>query len=240
MIQPLGRTLLAGRAAALAVFDALIDMALRCDSSLEEIALRREAYDLIIAMCIDEVGANEENIEAMCCALTQASALDVFGYDEDSFWLEITLSDVFEADDFDPARAQTSIMGEKQEQAIADEPPPAWLTEIMQAVKEERGQLVFKDFIVDRQRFEVLVDLYSAFKGAAADIAAEFVFQPPNLPAKEHGSAYLAAEKLTLRKADMQPLLPLISQASSFSVSYCADNRVRLGVEVSNIYNRRA
>jgi len=239
MIQPLGKTQLASRAAALALFDTFVGMGQRCDSSQEEAALRREGYDLTIAMRVDEIGANEENIQTMCTALTQSSAMIVFGHDEDSFWLEITVPDVFEADDFDPVKAQTSVLGEKRASVGVDEPPPGWLTKALQEAKEDRGQLVFEDFIIDKQRFFVLADLYGAFKRAATDIAAEFVFQPPNLPANEHGSAYLVAEKLTLRKADMQPLLPLIAQASSFGVSYCADNRVRLGVEVSDIYNRR-
>ena len=47
-IQPLGKTQLVGRTAALAVFDALTGMAQRCDSAKEELVFRREAYDLTI------------------------------------------------------------------------------------------------------------------------------------------------------------------------------------------------
>jgi len=240
MILPLGKTLLQGRAAALAVFDALVDMAQRCDSVLEEMALRREAYELIIAMRIDELGANEDNIKSVCTVLAQASVISAHGYDEETFWLEVTMPEVFVADEFEPATTQTSYVSEKRRPVIDDTPQPEWLTDVMKAVKEERELLAFEDFVVNRERFFILADMYGAFKQVSADVDAEFIFKQPELPMKEHGACYLAAEKLTLRKADIQTLLSLISQASSLGITYCADNRVRLGVEVSNIYDRRA
>ena len=239
LISPLGKTLLPGRTAAFAVLDALDDMAQRCESSLEEVALRRAAYDLTIAVRTDEVGANEENLQAVCDALAQASAISVFGHDEESFWIEITVPGVFEADDFDSLNAEVSIADVKRKPVIADEPTPPWLVEALLAAKEERDRLVFEDFAIDKQRFFMLADLFGAFKRAAEDASAEFVFKKPELPKREHGSCYLVAERLTLRKEDIQALFPLIAQASSFGITYCADDRVRLGVEVSFVYDLR-
>ncbi|MCL2301105.1 MAG: hypothetical protein FWC27_13260 [Firmicutes bacterium] len=239
LISTLGKTSPAGEAVARSVYNALDDMTQRCDSSVEELTFRREAYDLSISVRIDELGANETNLQQVCETLMKASAICIFGYDEESLWLEIAVPEVFMADDFDHANTEVSFIGKKHEPDEADALPPEWLTEALRTLKEERGKLVFEDFAVNKQRFFVLADLYGAFKQAAADIGAEFVFQPPNLPTKEHGSCYLVAEKLTLQKINIDALFPMISQASSFGVNYCADNRVRLGVEVSDIYDRR-
>jgi len=236
LISPLGATLPAGRAAACAVYDALMDMAHRCDSAVEELVFRREAYDLTIALRTDEVGANEENIREVCAALEQASAIRVFGHDEETFWLEIKVPKVFETDTFDSAPTESAYIGEKRAPVDVDEPTPEWLVDAMREEKTDRGQLSREDFFVDHPQMNTLLDLYNAFKHVAAGIAAELAFTPPKLPLKEHGSCYVVTKELALRKEDVQALFPCIAQASSFGVNYCADGRVRIGVEISCIF----
>jgi hypothetical protein len=236
LIEPLGKTQIAGRAAALAVFDALADMVQRCDSSIEELTFRREAYDLTIALRTDEVGANEENIESVCAALAQASAIHIHGHDEDTFWLEIKVPGVFETDAFDPLKAVSSYVGEKRAPVDADTPPPEWLVDAMRAATEDRERLSREDFLVEHPQMDKYLDLFNAFRHVADGIAAEFVYTPPKLPTKEHGSCYIIAKELTLQGADIEALFACIAQASSFGVSYCADDRVRVGAEISCIY----
>lgn len=222
---------------ALAVFDALTDMVQRCASDVEELALRRKAYDLIIAMRTDEFGANEENIQPVCAALQHASAIQIGGFDEETFWIEITIPGVFETDDFDVSNVEKTLAGQKYEPVPTE--MPEWFLDAMQAVKEKQAQLSPEDFATDQQRMGALADIYGVFKRIASAINAELVFSPPKLPMNEHGSCNIVARKLVMSKSETGPLFSCIAKASSFGIDYCADNRVRLSAGISFVYNCR-
>ena len=239
MIAPLGETLPAGETAARVLYNALTGMTRLCESLVEEISFRRDGRVLTIAMRTDEIGANEENIQDVCTSLAQASAICAYSFDEETFWLEMTLPDVFQAGDVKLAHTEKTNQGEVRESTGLDEPSPEWFGDAIRALKEEQERLEFEDFSANTQQMAELADMYGVFKRVSADIAAEFSFSPPKLPLNEHGSCYLIAEKLTLGKADIDALFPCISHASSFGISYCSDNRIRLGAGSSYIYSNR-
>ena len=187
-------------------------MAQRCDSAIEELAFRREAYDLTIALRTDEVGANEENIQEVCDALAQASAIRVFGHDEETFWVEIKVPGVFETDAFDSARTESSFTGEKRAPVDVDAQVPEWLVDAMREAKADKEQLTREDFLVAYPQMDKFLDLYNAFKSVAAGIEAEFVSAPPKLPMNEHGSCYIVAKELALQKADIETLFVILSR----------------------------
>jgi len=235
VILPLGKTLPEGRAAALAVFDAMVDMAWRAEAAVMAVESRKEADSLTIALHADAMSVCEENVEQVCAALMTASALSARPHDESSFWVEVSVPHVFS--ESDSTMEQSFSVDRAEAPAGGDDPPPDWFTDALWMVNRDRGALRFEDFTPNTEQMAKLADMHAAVKALAESTGAAFEFTKPEPPRNLHGGVHLKARgSIRMEDENLAALIAVFKASKSFGVSNTDDGYVYLSFWVNNIY----
>ena len=231
----MGEMLPEGETTARAIYDALASMAWYGETDLEEARGKRTADMLTIALRSDAMSVCEENTEQVCAALADMSALCVRPHDKETFWFEVSIPRVFPEGDA-PERLSISV-DETPRKIYADEQLPDWLVAALKAVKEERDELRFEDFVPNYDQITKLADVYAAVKMLSNSTGAVFEFTKPDPPRNMHGGIHLTVRgRFHLEADNLAALISAIKTAGSLSVSSTEDGYVYLSFWVNNIY----
>jgi hypothetical protein len=234
----LGEMLPAGEMTARTIYDALASMAWYGETDLEEARGKRNADVLTIALRSDAMSVCEDNAEPVCAALTDVSALCVYPHDEETFWFEVSIPCVFP--EGDTSERLSITVDESQIKVYEDELLPDWLFAAMKAVKEERDDMRFEDFVPVYDRMTKLADVYAAVKMLSKSTGAVFDFTKPDPPRNMHGGVHLKVRGLfRLEKENLAALISVIKTAGALSVSSTDDAHVYLSFWVNNVYQEK-
>jgi len=234
VIFQLGKIAPEGKAAARAIYAALVDMAWRGEAIVEETGVNREAHTLTISLRVDAMSVCEENADQVHDALMNAAALQIRLHEEDTFWVEVSIPSVFF--DTDSSGQLISVAGDKHEEG-EDVILPEWLAEAFKAAKEERDALHFEDFLVNFDQIKRLADVYAAAKELAKCMNASFEFTKPDPPRNMHGGVHLKVNgDVIIDKESLASLLEILSIARSLSISSTDDGHIYISFWVNNLY----